>query len=181
MSSEANNIYIEDFYSYSYTPLPRYGDGKPGHPQIERVLAQGLTRYDQLLGRMSEFCGELLQIGLHHDPAHPERPNWINGFLPGLDVITIYGMTALYRPRMFLEIGSGNSTKIAVAAKRAHRLETTIISIDPAPRAEVNDICDTVIRKPLQECDMQMFADLEPGDFLFLDGDLPGYFRTRLI
>jgi hypothetical protein len=165
-----SNVYIEDFYPYSYTPIPRYGHGKPWHLQIERILAKGAVRYGELLDRFTPFTDELLKIGMDANPSSPHRPHWNNGFFPGLDAVAIYGMTAIYKPRTFIEIGSGNSTKFAAAAKTAHSPDTKIISIDPAPRAEINDICDTVVRQPLQDCDQQLFGTLEAGDFLFLDG-----------
>ena len=176
MTTDENNVFIEDFYPYSYTPLPRYGDGWPGHPRdpghpaIETILEKGLGRYEELLRRFCGFSAELLRIGLHANPSFPQQPNWINGFVPGLDAMAIYCMVAMYKPRTYLEIGSGNSTKFAVAARIAHSRDTTIVSIDPAPRAEITDICDTIIPTPLQECELQIFAALQPGDFLFLDG-----------
>jgi hypothetical protein len=102
--------------------------------------------------------------------ANPHAPHWLNGFLPGLDGISLYGIVASRRPKRFYEIGSGNSTNFAAAARRAHSPSTSIVSIDPAPRAEVDTLCDVVIRRALQDCDLTLFADLEPGDVLFLDG-----------
>ena len=50
-----------------------------------------------------------------------------------------------------------------------HSLQSRITSIDPAPRAESDRLCDSVIRQPLEELDLSVFDDLEPGDFLFID------------
>jgi hypothetical protein len=35
--------------------------------------------------------------------------------------------------------------------------------------AEIDRLCDSVIRRPLEELDLSIFDDLEPGDFLFID------------
>ena len=51
------------------------------------------------------------------------------------------------RPRRFIEIGSGNSTKFARRAIRDHWLNTSIVSIDPFPRSEIDAICDEVVRR----------------------------------
>ena len=42
-------------------------------------------------------------------------------------------------------------------------------SIDPQPRNQIDTLCDTVIRKPLEDSDPAIFDALEPGDILFLD------------
>jgi hypothetical protein len=44
-----------------------------------------------------------------------------------------------------------------------------ITSIDPEPRAEIDPLCDRVIRARMQTCDPAIFDELEPGDILFLD------------
>jgi len=170
MANVKNNFFIEDFYDYSYTPIARYGWGKPGLSQIENTLEKGLARYEILLRQFSEYSNDLLSISVHQNPALPQQPNWVNGFFPGLDALSLYGMIAVFKPETFLEIGSGNSTKFAFAAKQAHSQHTNIVSIDPSPRVEIDGICDNVVRIPLQNCDKHLFMELKPGDILFLDG-----------
>jgi len=58
-------------------------------------------------------------------------------------------------------------------ARRAiadRKLRTKLVSIDPQPRAEIDTLCDEVIRKPLEQCDLAIFRRLKRGDILFLDG-----------
>ena len=50
-----------------------------------------------------------------------------------------------------------------------HGLGTTITSIDPMPRAEVDALCDTVVRKPLQEVGHDLFRSLRAGDIVLVD------------
>ena len=45
----------------------------------------------------------------------------------------------------------------------------TITSIDPQPRAEVDAICDEVVRSPLEDTDLSVFDTLDAGDILFVD------------
>ncbi len=78
-------------------------------------------------------------------------------------------LLALHNPSVYVEVGSGNSTKFARRAVQDHGLRTRIVSIDPYPRREVDAICDEVIRHPCEDMDMTFFADL-PGDaMLFVD------------
>jgi len=67
------------------------------------------------------------------------------------------------------EVGSGVSTKFARRAVQMYGLRTQLTSIDPQPRNEIDQLCDHVIRRPLEQCRMAMFEDLEPGDVFFLD------------
>jgi hypothetical protein len=48
-------------------------------------------------------------------------------------------------------------------------LRTTIASIDPHPRVEIDSICDYVIRCPVGDLDLGIFEELEAGDILFVD------------
>src|SRR5262249_24729176 len=92
------------------------------------------------------------------------------GFFPGLDVVALYYFLSAFEPTTFLEVGSGNSTMVARRAIRDQRLATTITSIDPMPRANIDGICDVVLREPLENLsDLSIFEQLRAGDILFLD------------
>ena len=82
-----------------------------------------------------------------------------------MDAVALYGMSSEFRPQRFVEVGSGYSTKFARRAIHDHSLRTRITSIDPAPRAEIDKLCDCVIRRPLEELDLSVFDELEPGIF----------------
>jgi hypothetical protein len=69
-----------------------------------------------------------------------------------------------------MEIGSGQSTKFAARGRRDGQLETQIMSIDPEPRAAVDELCDRVLRVPLEAADTSVFRELSDGDVLFFDG-----------
>lgn len=163
-------IEIEDFYSYSYRPRRRYGDSEPVHQRIESMLAAELPNFETRLREFVRFVDELLLISRDVDGEHPQAAYWLNGFLPGLDAVTLYGLVASRQPSVFCEIGSGHSTRFAYAAKHAHSPGTAIVSIDPEPRNDISQLCDTVMRTPLQDCDLTIFERLNPGDVLFLDG-----------
>lgn len=97
------------------------------------------------------------------------KPVWNNGFLPGLDIIGIYTLLTEFKPKKYIEIGSGNSTKVAYKAKKENNLDTKIISIDPMPRAEIDNLADVVIRKPFENIDLNILEELNENDILFVD------------
>lgn len=102
--------------------------------------------------------------------AHDSSPCWLNGFIPGLDGVALYCFVAINNPRLYLEVGSGNSTKFVRQAISDYQLSTRIISIDPQPRASIDGICDQIIREPLEQCPLSVFEGLGGNDILFVDG-----------
>lgn len=94
--------------------------------------------------------------------------DWRNGFLPALDALSVMH-AATHATHTYFEIGSGNSTIAARAAVTHGGAATRIVSVDPAPRAEVDALCDEVIRSRLESLDLERIARLGPGDVLFVD------------
>ena len=78
-------------------------------------------------------------------------------------------MIATRNLRYYVEIGSGNSTKFARKAIKDHGLRTRILSIDPLPRADIDALCDTIMRQPLESVDLTGFEALGAQDMLFVD------------
>ncbi|MFA7241858.1 MAG: class I SAM-dependent methyltransferase [Sulfuricellaceae bacterium] len=153
---------------YPVKSRPRYPIGQTPHSRLNDLLSRNQARYRALLESFLPYAHQLEKI-----PATGETggvtPYWINGFLPGLDAVAIYCLIAAKRPKYYFEIGSGNSTKFARRAIRDYGLSTQIVSIDPCPRAEIDEICDEVVRLPLEDCAPEFFNRLDDGDLLFVD------------
>jgi hypothetical protein len=43
------------------------------------------------------------------------------------------------------------------------------VSIDPEPRADIDRLCDHVVRSGLETADLAVFEELKPGDVVFVD------------
>jgi Methyltransferase domain len=153
---------------YPIKPSPRYGYGKPSHPQLTAVLEASRPSLTRRLSEFVRLKQYLSQIP-NKETAELSEPHWGQPWFTSLDAVGLYGMLCEFRPRRFIEVGSGNSTKFARRAMRDHSISAQLISIDPAPRAEVDSLCDSVIRLPLEEVDLTVFDQLEAGDFLFID------------
>ena len=147
---------------------PRYGHGRPEHARLSEILARGEERYRQNLRGLLAFEDDLRRIPSR--PAGPGVPYWLNQWLPDLDGIALYGFTRSRAPRTYLEVGSGLSTMFVRQAIRDGGLETKITSVDPAPRAEVDELCDRLIRSPLEATELSALGELEAGDVVFFDG-----------
>jgi predicted O-methyltransferase YrrM len=154
---------------YPVKTTHRYGYGKPPHQQLAAMLEAGRNEY---VTRLTRFCS--LKDFLRQIPEEATQeavePCWgPQPYFNSLDAVALYGMLVEFRPKNFVEVGSGYSTKFARRAIRDHALSTRIISIDPAPRAGIDQLCDSIIRRPLEEIELGIFDALEPGDFLFID------------
>ena len=112
---------------------------------------------------------DLQRIRRAADEPDAAAPVYDSGYLPGLDVVSIYTILVTRAPGRYVEIGSGNSTKVARRAIADHDLPTAITSIDPAPRAEIDALADEVVRQPFERLDRDLATELEPGDVLFVD------------
>jgi hypothetical protein len=153
---------------YPIKPVPRWGFGKPPHARLNSLFSEFSEQYRSLLKVFSTLRDPFLAI-----PEHAKgltQPSRDNRFFSGLDALALYGLLTTKRPSLYLEIGSGNSTRFAYRAITDSGLRTRIISIDPHPRAEMNSLADTILRAPLETVDQEIFRELHPGDILFFDG-----------
>lgn len=153
---------------YAYTPRVRHWQGTPGHAYLNRILARNTETYRATIATFGRFRREFEAIPVHGE-ANGTTPAWRNGWLPGLDAAAIYGFLAAHNPSVYMEIGSGNSTKFARRAIRDHGLKTRIISIDPCPRAEIDALCDQVIRTPCEDVPLPVFSGIPSDSVFFID------------
>lgn len=156
-------------YPPSATLKPRWC-GPQGHKRLNKLLRENQDQYVAHLTGALDYLDKLTQIPVFCDESDPLVPHYYNGWLPALDAITLYTFLAKANPHRYLEIGSGHSTKFARRAIEDHSLDTQIISIDPYPRAEIDAICDEVVRMPLENVPIDSFQRLKEGDIVVFDG-----------
>jgi predicted O-methyltransferase YrrM len=152
----------------SATNTPRWGHGRPNNPFLEGVLAEHEGTYRETLGLLRRYGNELAAID--RNPRTDSEPSWDNPMMWGLDGAAIYCFLRSRKPRRYVEIGSGWSTKFAARAKRDGGLDTRIVSIDPEPRTEIDALCDEPVRTAFEEAPSSVYENIEPGDVVFLDG-----------
>ncbi len=98
------------------------------------------------------------------------------------DSQVLYAMIRDNRPKKIIEIGSGGSSQVMMAALRKNYLDTkkgsTFLSIDPFTSQKVKDLSIKsdefavnfeVINSDVQSVDLSVFESLESGDILFVD------------
>jgi hypothetical protein len=157
------------FLEYKVDFKPRYGHGKPPHPDLYKIINRNRERYRSLLHNALNYKENIWTIQNSGQEKVKINPSWNNGFLPGLDILGIYTMISAFKPKKYIEIGSGNSTKVAFKAKSEQNPDLEIISIDPKPRTEIDNLANKVIREPFEETHFDVLNELHENDFLFID------------
>jgi hypothetical protein len=165
LNPKFQNLFLE----YRVNFKPRYGYGKPAHPDLYKIIDANRDTYKELIHKSLLLKDSIWAIRDSKKETDIVNPAWNNGFLPGLDIIGIYTLLSVFKPRKYIEIGSGNSTKVAYKAKNEQKLDTEIISIDPMPRAEIDNLASKVIRQPFENIDFNILDELNENDILFVD------------
>ncbi len=140
---------------------PRWGYGRPPHRRIFELMAAHHERYASELQTLLPFREDLLRIPLH--AGSEEELCWINAWLPGLDIITLYGYVRRHAPRGTWRSGSGNSTMVAHMARTDGNAPAEITSIDPLPRAPILTATATARSGPRWAWSSQRLHELQRG------------------
>jgi hypothetical protein len=140
--------YIPLWYPPSAVNAPRYGHGRPSHARLLALLQAHESSYRAHLNRVVAYEDSLAGISAEEDGDL--EPYWRQGWIPPLDAMTLYVFLRDRSPDHYVEIGSGMSTRFVHRAIRDGRLSTRVTSIDPAPRDQIDAICDRVDRHPLE-------------------------------
>jgi predicted O-methyltransferase YrrM len=132
-----------------------------------------LFRHD--FGAMQQFLDRLKPYfaaldGVSEEKVDEISPYWKNDYFKGDDARVAYAIVRHFKPQRIIEIGSGNSTKFLRKAATDAKTGTRLISIDPSPRAEIDSVCDEVVRKTVVSVSTDFFDQLQPCDVLFIDG-----------
>lgn len=149
-----------------------------------------LFNYRQLGSRPRESkldYNEAVQLGflskLTFDPELPavlaaQQGDWKfhfnNGSFEDKDARAYYSLIRHNKPTRILEVGSGYSTLVALAACAKNKLEDASYScemtcIEPYEMPRLEKLPITLIRKKIEDIDPAVFASLNENDILFID------------
>ena len=131
-----------------------------------------LEKQLHLLGKLT-FAKELEDMKLNEKKYEIKEFYINNGSFESGDAEFLYQIIRFFKPKNVIEIGSGNSTKIANKAliknKSENKEDFSHICIEPyeMPWLETLDI--RVIRNTLENCEIEIPNKLEENDLLFID------------
>ncbi len=108
-------------------------------------------------------------------PDHPVDGlvyHYNNGLFETVDAEIAYSMVRHFAPSRIIEIGGGYSTRVLAAALRKNFSESgtrgQLTTIDPHCDPALSSI-STLIRKPVQDVEVDLFRSLGENDILFID------------
>lgn len=161
------------------------------HPDLEAIEADATRLFGQssaenlpginlnvagqqeLIARLSQFYGEL---PWGDEPQANLRYQYDNNLFCHGDVIALYGMMRLFRPRRIIEIGSGFSTAAMLDVnERFLGGDCALTCIEPFPdrlRSRLRPGDEeklTILERNLQDVPETIFESLEANDFFFVD------------
>ena len=153
--------------TYAEAHLPRDTARERALPGIDLNAAGQLA----LLERFT-FADELR--ALPQEKPSPDEFGYMNPMFGPGDAEIYYNLVRTFRPRRIVEIGSGNSTLMALEAIAANRAEYAsfvcdVTCIEPYEMPWLESTGVTVVRERVETVDLARFADLAANDILFID------------
>ncbi len=109
-------------------------------------------------------------MGNYRDDLLETSFDFDNGYFSGFDAAVYYSLIRHLKPQTIIEIGGGYSTAIAVKALERNR-EGRLKCIEPYPEERLTgiDLGIDIIRKRVEEIDVEFFDQLKANDILFID------------
>ncbi|GCL42778.1 class I SAM-dependent methyltransferase [Dolichospermum planctonicum] len=152
-------------------PQPLWGYESQPNRALYDLLNADISDQIQLLKSIVELTKDYTQWSEKEDEENPNLPWRINEFLLPFDAVSLYGIIQYLRPKKYIEIGSGMSTRVACLAKSKGNIPMEMISIDPEPRLSIAQLCDQVYRVRLEDFNCDEFLSLvTPDTLIFFDG-----------
>jgi hypothetical protein len=137
-------------------------------PGIEMNIARQLEILQSF-----DYNDELLALPVNNQGSESTF-YYNNGSFEAGDAEYLYNIIRAFKPSKVIEIGSGNSTLIAIRALEKNREEDSSYSvkhicIEPFEKPWLTTKPVQVERKKLEELDLSLFKTLNTNDILFID------------
>ena len=152
---------------YPYTHCARPLSSSAGGVKLAAMLQSSLENVQAAVTLIAGHMDALALIP--RDSTGPIAPLWDNTWFPPFDGAALYSLIAENKPRRYIEVGSGISTRFARQAIVDLKLDTRIISIDPHPREDVSGLCDEFIVSPMEDVSEAFWRTLDSTDMVFID------------
>ena len=153
--------------TYRLDDLPKRGWAERDLPAIGlnkdlQLKLLGHLRYQAELETFPDIFPQLGKFG------------WKNDMFSYGDGEIYYSFVRHFKPQRIIEIGSGSSTQLALAAIEANDREADgnsceLTCIEPYENTWIGKTAATLVRERVEDLDLALFDQLGSGDFLFID------------
>ena len=159
---------ISDRWGYHIRPIHYY---EP-LPDFRTITAEQISRrrtYPGIDFRWEEQLRLLGELARYRNELDDLSFDFANDFFSGLDAAVYYSLIRHLQPQRIIEIGGGYSTQIAATAL-AHNGKGRLTCVEPYPAARLTTQTGVeIIKKRVEEIDVDFFAGLDTNDILFID------------
>lgn len=173
---QSNGFHVNQVHYYS--PIPDTRTLSSGiFCRESEVIGLDLNETQQLslLDEFRQrFASEYSQLPRKKPPGVPQF-YFGNVSFESVDAELLYCMIRRFRPKRYIEIGSGFTTLLSASALARNRTEgfaSSQIAIEPYPAPFLKENFPhpiTLLEQFVQDVPLENFTALEEGDFLFID------------
>jgi hypothetical protein len=172
-----------------YSPIPdieQILNGKDVDSRLESKECKGIDLNEvaqlDLLDKVASYYKDL---PFSVEPSETRRFYYDNSYFSYADAIVLFGMLKHFKPCRVIEVGSGFSSALMLDTNESFLCSSTRVTfIEPFPDRlnsllkEKDRLHSTIITKPIQEVDLDVFNSLNENDILFIDSSHVAKFRS---
>jgi predicted O-methyltransferase YrrM len=173
---ERHGFHVEPVGFYSTLPDTReLGEGLFVRESAMAGLDFNPARQMEILQMAKPFVQEFEENAKSQSENTPSGFVFGNTSIESVDAEILHAMVRSFKPRHFVEIGSGFSTKVAAGAMALNHSEgaqAKLTAIEPYPSQFLrNPLAHPIdlIEKKVQEVPLEFFRSLSSSDILFID------------
>lgn len=160
---------ISDRWGYHIRPI-HYYEPLPDFRSISSEQFQRRRSNPAIDFRWHDQLALVSELATCRDELSHVAFNFENEYFSGFDAAVYYSLIRHLKPRRVIEIGGGYSTQIAHAAVAKNGVgKLTCIEPYPEERLVGANLDFELIRKRVEEIDVEYFSCLEANDILFID------------
>ncbi len=157
-------------------------------PLLDEIARERLLEERPLPGidlRLPSALSLVETLARHYSPEIAEIPRertpgmlmWMeNASYQDFDTATLYGVLRHLKPRRYVEVGCGYSSRTSTLALRKNAAEGTAceaLYIEPYPAPHLleieSELSGPLLRRRIQDVPLETFTGLQSGDVLFID------------
>lgn len=171
----ADDLGVYPVLDHYHEPLVSIATIDKARATVARSIPGLNLRVDDQLRLLAELVktrDELESLVRDAEAGNGLAPTFDNlAFGPG-DAEILYSLLRHLGPRRVVEVGSGHSTRFAMAALDRNRAEgrpAVHLCIEPYESPWLEQLGVDLVRQPVEDVDDELFRSLAPGDVLFID------------
>lgn len=156
-----------------YNPFPDPAEVDATQLKLKRTLPGLNLNLPAALALLPELARQKAGVDEYLNGRRGDLKAWAQTY-GSVDSATLYAMLRHLKPRRYVEVGCGFSSRASAAALRQNETEghpCAALYIEPYPPAYLAELLlpGEFLKKKIQQVPLERFQQLEAGDVLFID------------